>query len=82
MGEETRDRIGDGERITGDPERGGDPDRPGLDLSEDHAPGLSPGAVGYRSRSMPRQWERSDSHSRSRSRSRGHGYRRYHSRSR
>ena len=33
-----------GERIVGDPERGGNPNRPGLDLSGDHAPGLNPGA--------------------------------------
>ena len=41
MGEETRDRIGDGGE---DPERGGDPNHLGLDLSGDHAPGLNPGA--------------------------------------
>ena len=35
-----------GERIPGDPERGGDPNHPGLDLSGDHAPGLNPSA-GY-----------------------------------
>ena len=28
------------ERIAGDPKKGGEPNRPGLDLSGDHTPGL------------------------------------------